>query len=76
VDGLAKRGLLRLYVDGGQTVQEFLRANLVQELIVSRLSVLIGTGIPLIGPLRSDIRLKLVETRAFPGGIVQTTYEI
>lgn len=76
VERLAKQGLLRLYVDGGQTIQGFLNAGLVHELILSRLPILIGTGIPLFGPLQSDIRLRLVETRAFPGGMVQSTYEI
>lgn len=76
VDRLAKRGLLRLYVDGGLTIQGFLSAGLVHELIVSRLPVLIGTGIPLFGPLQADIRLKLLETRAFPGGMVQSAYEV
>jgi dihydrofolate reductase len=76
VDRLAKRGLLRLYVDGGRTIQGFLSAGLVNELIVSRLPVLIGTGIPLFGPLPADIRLKLVETRTFPGGMVQSAYEV
>jgi dihydrofolate reductase len=76
VDWLAKRGFLRLYVDGGQTIQGFLRAGLVHELIVSQLPILIGTGIPLFGPLRADIRLKHVETRTFAGGMVQSTYEV
>lgn len=76
VDRLANRGLYRLYVDGGQTIQGFLNAGLVHELIMSRLPVLIGTGIPLFGPLQTDIRLKLVETRAFPGGMVQSSYEV
>jgi len=76
VERLVKRGLLRLYVDGGQTIQEFLTAGLVHELIVSRLPVLIGTGIPLFGPLQADIRLKLLETRAFSGGMVQSAYEV
>ncbi|MGI0049296.1 MAG: dihydrofolate reductase family protein [Nitrososphaera sp.] len=76
VDRLANRGLLRLYVDGGQTIQGFLSAGLVHELIMSRLPVLIGTGIPLFGPLQADIRLKLLETRTFPGGMVQSSYEV
>lgn len=76
VERLAKQGLFRLYVDGGQTIQGFLNAGFVHELILSRLPILIGTGIPLFGPLQSDIRLRLVETREFPGGMVQSTYEI
>lgn len=73
---LAKRGLKRLYVDGGKTIQEFLRADLVDELVVSRLPILIGSGIPLFGPLSRDIHLKHLATRTFPGGMIQSSYEI
>jgi dihydrofolate reductase len=76
VDSLAKRGLLRIYVDGGCTIQGFLCAGLVHELILSRLPILIGTGIPLFGPLQSDIRLKYLETSVFSGGMVQSAYEV
>jgi dihydrofolate reductase len=76
VNKLAKRGLHHLYVDGGQTIQEFLRAGAVCELIISQLPRLIGTGIPLFGPLPHDIRLKLTQSRTFPGGMVQNTYEV
>jgi dihydrofolate reductase len=75
VDRLAKRGLLRLYVDGGQTIQGFLSVGMIHELIVSRLPILIGTGIPAFGPLPKDIRLKHIETRTYPGGMVQSAYE-
>src|SRR5206468_7367612 len=34
------------YVDGGITVQGFLRAGLIQRLIITRVPVLIGEGIP------------------------------
>jgi len=76
VDRLAKRGLYRLYVEGGQTIQGFLSVGMVHELIVSRLPILIGTGIPAFGPLPKDIRLKHVETRTYLGGMVQSAYEI
>jgi dihydrofolate reductase len=75
VDRLTKRGLYRLYVDGGQTIQGFLSVDMVHELIVSRLPILIGTGIPAFGPLPKDIRLRHVETRTYPGGMVQSAYE-
>lgn len=74
VDALAAKGLHRLYIDGGLTVQRFLRAGLIDRLIVTRLPVLIGQGIPLFGPLEKDIRWKLVASRSFPGGLVQSEY--
>ena len=71
---LAAKGLYRLYVDGGVTVQRFLRAGLVDRLILTRLPVLIGQGVPLFGGLEKDIRLKLIASRTFPGGLVQSEY--
>lgn len=73
---LDARGIRHVYVDGGITIQRFLRAGLVQRLIVTRVPVLIGTGIPLFGPLESDIRLKPVATRQYASGLVQTEYEV
>ncbi|MCB0767906.1 MAG: dihydrofolate reductase [Flavobacteriales bacterium] len=71
---LAAKGLFKLYIDGGQTVQRFQRAGLIDRLILTQLPVLIGQGIPLFGPLERDIRLKLVSSRTFPGGLVQSEY--
>ncbi|MGH7216487.1 MAG: dihydrofolate reductase family protein [Nitrospiraceae bacterium] len=76
VSKLADSGAKRLYVDGGITIQEFLRAGLIHRLIISRLPVLIGEGIPLFGSLPHDIRLRHVTTRTYPGGMVQSEYHI
>ena len=73
---LAARGLARLYVDGGLTIQRFLRAGLVDRLVVTRVPVLIGEGIPLFGPLPRDQRLRHVATRTFPSGLVQSEYAL
>lgn len=74
IDALAAKGFQHLYIDGGITVQRFLRAGLIDRLILTRLPVLIGQGIPLFGPLAPDIRFKLVHSRSFPDGSVQTEY--
>ncbi len=74
VAALAPKGLHRLYIDGGLTIQRFLRAGLIDRLIITRLPVLIGQGIPLFGALETDIRWKLVESRTYPGGLVQSEY--
>jgi dihydrofolate reductase len=74
VSKIAARGIRRIYVDGGITIQRFLQAGLIQRIIVTRVPVLIGTGIPLFGPLERDIRLKHVATRQFASGLVQSEY--
>lgn len=72
---LSARGFRHLYVDGGITIQGFLRAGLVDRLIVTHVPVLIGEGIPLFGSLERDIPLRHVRTRTFPSGLVQSEYE-
>jgi dihydrofolate reductase len=76
VSQLAARGIEHLYVDGGITIQQFLRAGLIQRLIITRVPVLIGAGIPLFGTLPHDIRLYHVATRQYSGGLVQSEYSV
>ena len=76
VSKLAATGAHHLYVDGGITVQGFLRAGLVNRLVITRVPVLIGEGIPLFGALLHDIHLNHVATRHYPSGLVQSEYEI
>ena len=76
VSKLAASGSEYLYIDGGITVQRFLRAGLIQRLIITRVPVLIGEGIPLFGTLPHDIRLRHVATKHYQSGLVQTEYEV
>ncbi len=73
---LSARGAEHAYVDGGKTIQRFLDAGLIRQLIITRIPILLGRGIPLFGPLRHDIRLRHTETRQFSSGLVQSRYEI
>jgi dihydrofolate reductase len=73
---LAAGGIRHVYVDGGLTIQGFLRAGVVDSLTVSRVPVLIGEGIPLFGVLPHDIRLRHLATQSYAGGIVKTEYEV
>ncbi len=76
VSQLAARGAQHLYIDGGITIQGFLRAGAIQRLIITRVPVLIGDGIPLFGSLPHDIRLRHVATRHYPSGLVQSEYYV
>lgn len=73
---LARRGVQHAYIDGGVTIQRFLRAGLIQRLVISRLPVLIGQGIPLFGRVDRDILLRHIRTETYPTGLVQTEYEV
>ena len=76
VSQLAARGLNHIYVDGGNTVQRFLQAGLINRLTIARVPVLIGAGISLFGSLPRDIILKHVATRVFASGLVQSEYAV
>ncbi len=76
VSQLAARGIHHLYIDGGVTIQGFLRAGVIQRLIITRVPVLIGEGIPLFGSLPHDIRLRHIATRHYPSGLVQSEYQV
>jgi dihydrofolate reductase len=76
VSQCSARGLRHIYVDGGITIQRFLAVGCIQRLIITRVPVLIGTGISLFGALRRDIVLRHVATRQYASGLVQSEYEI
>jgi dihydrofolate reductase len=73
---LAATGATHAYIDGGITLQRFLRAGLIQRLIITRVPVLIGEGIPLFGTVPHDIRLRHINTKQYPSGLVSSEYEV
>lgn len=73
---LSRRGMKDAYIDGGQTIQGFLRAGLIGRLIVTTVPKLLGSGIPLFGPLSRTLKLKRKNTRHFKSGLVQNEYAI
>lgn len=73
---LGNEGARKLYIDGGITIQRFLRAGLIREIVITTIPILLGDGIPLFGSLDRDIRLTLQSSRTFECGFVQTTYRV
>lgn len=73
---LSAQGMTHIYIDGGQLIQSFIRAGLVNQLIITTIPVLIGSGIPLFGSLPHDIILRLIDSRAYVNGFVQSSYAL
>jgi dihydrofolate reductase len=73
---LEARGFRHAYVDGGITIQRFLRARLIKRFIITHVPILIGAGIPLFGQLSHDIPLRHIATHHYRGGLVQSEYEV
>ena len=76
VTRLRARGFKHAYIDGGITIQRFLAAGLIDRLIITRVPVLIGEGIPLFGPVPHDISLRHVATHSYRSGLVQSEYQV
>ena len=73
---LAFRGTRQVYVDGGQTIQSFLREGLISELNITTIPILLGSGRPLFGSLKADINLRHIFTKPYPFGFVQSRYAV
>ncbi len=71
---LGAEGCTHAYVDGGKVIQSFLAEGLIDRLTMTAIPVLIGNGRSLFGRMPSDARLKLVESKAYEFGFVQSTY--
>ncbi|MFN7179302.1 dihydrofolate reductase family protein [Hyphomonas sp.] len=73
---LGREGWQRAYIDGGKLVSSFLQAGLVSSLTLSRIPILLGTGLPLFSGLARDIRLQHVSTEAYASGLVQSRFKV
>lgn len=71
---LETTGSKAVYVDGGKTIQSFLRAGLIDQLTLFTVPVLIGRGLPLFGDRDDDLQLALVASRSYASGMVERVY--
>lgn len=76
LERLASLGRQHLYIDGGQLIQSFLRQGLIDELTITRIPVLLGSGRPLFGELESDVPLQLISSKSWDFGFVQDHYRV
>lgn len=72
---LSREGFSNVYVDGGKVIQNFLHEDCIDELTISRVPVLLGSGIPLFGYLEDDLKFVHVDTRVYSNGLVRSRYE-
>ena len=73
---LANEGAERLYIDGGITIQRFFSEGLINDITITVVPVILGSGKPLFGNAGKDISLKHITTKTYDFGFVQLTYEV
>jgi dihydrofolate reductase len=74
VKRLNQRGYRNLYIDGGRTIQCFLQEDLIDEMIITRVPVLLGEGIPLFGNLENSLNFHLEKTEQLNDALVKSSY--
>ncbi len=74
LETIHSKGLHSLYIDGGNTIQNFLNEDLINEMILTTIPILLGGGIPLFSNHTKSLEFELVESEVFLDEIVQRTY--
>ena len=76
VSEMDSRRAKHIYLDGGVTIQRFLREGLVDVMTITTIPILIGEGLPLFGKLEEDVKLELIKSESFNNGFVQNKYRV
>lgn len=76
LDSLAIEGWKRAYIDGGKIVQSFIKEALIDDMTVTIVPILIGTGRKLFGDSGRDIDLKLIDVKPLKSGLVSMHYKV
>jgi len=74
LDHIHKKGCLRLYIDGGFTIQNFLKEDLIDELIITTFPILLGGGPKLFSSLPDELEFELVTSKVYFNQLLQNHY--
>ncbi len=73
---LEEKKYKHIYVDGGQTIQSFLLAGKITDIILTTIPVILGDGIPLFRTLPKEVWLQHISTKSYKRGFVQSRYQV
>jgi dihydrofolate reductase len=74
VSTINEKGYKELYIDGGTTIQNFLKENLIDEMIITKVPTLLGGGTPLFGELSEHMNFEHVKTEVMLNSMVKSHY--
>jgi len=66
----------RVYVDGGNVVSQFFAAGLIDDVTISVIPIVVGSGIRLFSGGEGEHRLELESSRAWPYRMVRVRYHV
>lgn len=75
LEQIHQKGYKILYIDGGATIRNFLKADLIDEIILTTIPILLGGGSSLFGELPNAQKFELIETKTFLNQISQRHYK-
>ncbi|MEN8445315.1 MAG: dihydrofolate reductase family protein [Cyanobacteria bacterium J06555_13] len=74
VNQLNEKGYDNLYIDGGHTISSFLAEDLIDEMTITRVPVLLGSGIPLFSQLPHKLTFKHQQTEVLSAELIKSHY--
>lgn len=75
LEKLEKEGYQKLYIDGGTTIQSFLKEDRIDEMIITTIPVLLGAGSPLFGDLQESLKFSCTHTKLYLDQVVQSHFK-
>jgi len=69
-----QQGYRQLYIDGGKCIQSFLAADLIDEMVLTTIPVLLGSGLPLFGELEQQLKFDCCESKVYFDSVVQSHF--
>ena len=74
LEEIHRKGFTRLYIDGGTTITNFLKEDLIDEITITTIPILLGGGSPLFGELSEEMEFEHVKSVLHLDALVQDTY--
>ena len=74
IKSLKSTGIHNLYVDGGKTIQSFLKEDLIDEMTITRVPILLGSGIPLFDFNDLELQFEHSWTEVHDNMLVRSKY--
>jgi dihydrofolate reductase len=75
LDQIHKNGFNQLYIDGGTTIRNFLKEDLIDEKVITTIPVLLGGGSSLFSELPTELKMELIGTKTYLNQITQNHYK-